>query len=288
MKIGIIGAGKVGTAIGHALQKKGFEVVAVSDVAGEKAFQAARPYLGGDPLYTSDNGLVATAADIIAITTQDGVIGNVAQTLSQGTERLDGKLIFHTSGAHPSSVLKPLDERGAILGSLHPLQTFPDVESAIRVLPGTYIFIEGDAAALPLLERLGREIGIATVPIEGKDKIYYHLSAVFVCNLLCALLYASGGVMDKAGITLKPFFPIIHATLKNIETKGPLLSLTGPVIRGDVGTVKDHLRAMDNMKLHRRIYKALSRAALDMVEERQALNRETCAALRRVLEENDE
>lgn len=288
MKIGIIGAGKVGTAIGYTLQQKGFQIVAVSDTTGEEALQGARTYLGGEPLYTRDNGLVAAAADIIAIATQDGAIRNVARELWEEAENLDGKLIFHTSGAHPSSVLNPLNERGAIVGSLHPLQTFPDVESAIRVLPGTYIFIEGDPRALPVLERLGRNIGIATVPIEGKDKIYYHLSAVFVCNLLCALLYASEGIMEKANITLKPFFPIIHATLSNVEAKGPLMSLTGPVIRGDVGTVEDHLRAMDDMKLHKGIYKILSRAALDMVRERQVLNEETWSALKRLLEAIDE
>ena len=288
MKIGIIGAGKVGTAIGHALQKKGFRIVAVSDATGQKALETARRYLGDGPLYTRDNALVAKAADIIAITTQDGAIRDVAKDLHERAERLDGTIIFHTSGAHPSSILEPLNDRGAILGSLHPLQTFPDIESAIRVLPGTYIFIEGDTQAIPLLERLGTSIGIATVPIEGKDKIYYHLSAVFVCNLLCALLYASEGIMEKVKITLKPFFPIIHATLRNIEVSGPLMSLTGPVARGDVGTVEDHIRAMDNMKLHERIYKALSCAALDMVKERRLLNRETLSALEHALEATDE
>ena len=284
MKIGIIGAGKVGIAIAHVLKGKGFEIATVADVTGEKALNMARQYLGSSVSYTDNNMEVIRTCDIVAITTQDGVIREVAKEIHEKTERLDGKLFFHTSGAHPSSILKPLDEKGAILGSLHPLQTFPDIDSAIRVLPSTYIFIEGDERALRTLEVLGKGIGHVAIPIEGKNKIYYHLCAVFVCNLLCSLLYASEGIMEKIDIPLEPFFPIINATLQNIEAKGPLLSLTGPIVRGDAGTVEDHIIALREMKLHKKIYKALSLVALDMVKERKIHNQETLGALQRILE----
>ncbi len=288
MRIGIIGAGRVGISLGHALQRKGFQVIAVSDMTGRNAFDKARRYLGEDVLYTTDNMAVVEVSDIIAITTQDGFIKDVAMEIAEKGKNLRGKLFFHTSGAHSSSILKALDEKGAILGSLHPLQTFPDIDSAIHVLPGTYIFIEGTAHALPQLEILGKSIGFTTVPIDGESKVYYHLSAVFVCNLLCALLYASEGIMTKINIGLEPFFPIIRATLENIETKGPLMSLTGPMVRGDAGTVEDHIRAMADMELHRRIYKALSLSALDMVRRRNILDQETLTTLESILEAIDE
>ena len=288
MKIGFIGAGKVGVAIAHALKSKGFEVATVTDVTGEKALNRARQYLGDSVSYTDSNMEVIGTCDIVAITTQDGVIRDVVKEIHEKTERLDGKLFFHTSGAHPSSILKPLDEKGAILGSLHPLQTFPDIDSAIRVLPSTYIFIEGDERALRTLEALGKSIGHAVVPIDGKNKIYYHLCAVFVCNLLCSLLYASEEIMEKIDIPLEPFFPIINATLQNIEAKGPLLSLTGPIVRGDSETVEGHIDALKNMKHHKQIYKALSLVALDMVKERKIHNKETLGALQRILEAIDE
>lgn len=284
MKIGIIGAGKVGIAIAHVLKMKGFEIATVADVTGEKTLNMARQYLGDSVSYTDNNMEVIGASDIVAITTQDGAIRDVVKEIHEKTERLDEKLFFHTSGAHSSSILKPLDEKGAILGSLHPLQTFPDIDSAIRVLPSTYIFIEGDERALRTLEVLGKSIGHAAVPIEGKNKIYYHLCAVFVCNLLCSLLYASEGIMEKIDIRLEPFFPIINATLQNIEANGPLLSLTGPIVRGDIGTVKDHIDAMRDMNLHKQIYRALSLVALDMVKERKIQNQETLDALQRILE----
>ena len=288
MKIGFIGAGKVGVAIAHALKSKGFEVATVTDVTGEKALNRARQYLGDSVSYTDSNMEVIGTCDIVAITTQDGVIRDVVKEIHEKTERLDGKLFFHTSGAHPSSILKPLDEKGAILGSLHPLQTFPDIDSAIRVLPSTYIFIEGDERALRTLEALGKGIGHAVIPIDGKNKVYYHLCAVFVCNLLCSLLYASEEIMEKIDIPLEPFFPIINATLQNIEAKGPLLSLTGPIVRGDSETVEGHIDALKNMKLHKQIYKALSLVALDMVKERKIHSQETLDALQRILKAIDE
>jgi predicted short-subunit dehydrogenase-like oxidoreductase (DUF2520 family) len=158
MNIGFIGAGKVGIAIAHVLKNKGFTIIAVADVTGEKALNNARRYLGDSVTYTSNNMDVVGSSDIVAITTQDGAIRGVAKEIYERSERLEGKLIFHTSGAHPSSILKPLDEKGAIIGSLHPLQTFPDIDNAIRVLPNTYIFIEGHGEALQGLDLLGRNI----------------------------------------------------------------------------------------------------------------------------------
>jgi predicted short-subunit dehydrogenase-like oxidoreductase (DUF2520 family) len=283
MNIGIIGAGKVGVALGYAFRQKGFSVVAVSS-RRQGSLEIARKYLGSDPTYTTDNGRVAELADVIAVTTQDREINNVAQELSILVDSLEGKMVFHTSGAHPASELSPLDQRGCHLGSFHPLQTFPDIESGVAVLPDTYIFIEGDDEAREGLQTLARAVGFDSVIIEGKNKVLYHLSAVFVCNLLTALLYSGEGIMGNAGIDLKPFYPIIKATLKNIESKGPLLSLTGPVIRGDAGTVASHITALEGMELHERVYKALSLVALDISEKRQTLTEEQREALKSLLE----
>jgi len=284
MKIGIIGAGKVGTALAYSMKEKGLDVRAISDVRPE-SLASARRYLPGDLLYTVDNTEVVGACDVIAVTTQDREIKRVAGSIYESAASVTGKLFFHTSGAHPSTALSPLDEKGAILGSLHPLQTFPDIESAIRVLPSTYIFIEGPAPALAMLSRIGTSIGHDVVVIEGSRKVLYHLSAVFVCNLLCALFHSAEAVMNRAGIGLGPFYPIINATIDNIEQKGPLNSLTGPVIRGDIETVRDHLEAMAGMDQERTVYKTLSLVALDMARKRNILDEEILKGLEAVLRE---
>ena len=177
----------------------------------------------------------------------------------------------------------PLNEKGAFLGSLHPLQTFPDIDSAIGVLQDTCIFVEGDKDAVPLLRHLGDHIGAKVYTIAGKDKVLYHLSAVFVCNLLSALFYSGKELMKKINIDFEPFLPIIEATIKNIENKGPLAALTGPVVRGDVKTVKAHLASIEDMELHKKVYKALSEVAVQMAAERKTIDEKTIEALKDVL-----
>lgn len=284
VRIGVIGAGKVGTSLAMVLKNKGFHIAGVAD-ALTSSLETAKTYLGKDILYTQNNMDVVDASDVIAITTQDRVIPDIVREIDGQAVRLDGKLIFHTSGADPSSVLEPLDKKGALLGSLHPLQTFPDIDSAIGVLPDTCIFIEGVSDAIPQLKKIGEDIGTRVYIIDGKDKALYHLSAVFVCNLLSALLYSGKGLMDKINIDFEPFLPIIRATLRNIENKGPLASLTGPIVRGDAKTVKAHLVAIEDMDLHKAVYKALSGVAIEMAGERKAINEETMQALKDILKE---
>ena len=134
-----------------------------------------------------------------------------------------------------------------------------------------------------LLRHLGDHIGAKVYVIAGKDKVLYHLSAVFVCNLLSALFYSGKGLMEKINIDFEPFLPIIRATLKNIENKGPLAALTGPIVRGDVKTVKAHLASIEDMELHKKVYKALSEVAVQMATERKTIDEKTIEALKDVL-----
>ncbi|MCX8023398.1 MAG: DUF2520 domain-containing protein [Syntrophorhabdaceae bacterium] len=283
MDIGIIGAGRVGVSIAYVLKNRGMKITSVSDIH-DAPLVIAKRYLGDDVLYTKDNMDVIKSSHVVAITTQDRAITQVAEEIAEKGKDLEGKMFFHTSGAHPSSILYTIDKKGGLIGSLHPLQTFPDIESAIKVIPTTYIFIEGEGPALNILNELGGVLGRKVCTIKGKDKVLYHLSAVFVCNLLCALIYAGKKIMDKIEIDLGPFFPIIDATLSNIKEKGPVNSLTGPVVRGDIETINSHIREMGEMELHKKVYKVLSLFALEMAQKRNTLNDETFEEIKRLLE----
>ncbi|MBP1750353.1 MAG: 6-phosphogluconate dehydrogenase, NAD-binding protein, partial [Deltaproteobacteria bacterium] len=256
MKIGIIGAGKVGISLGYVLRSNGIHVVGISDTMPQ-ALDTAREFLGADTLYANDNVEIVNACDVIAIAVQDRLIGEAARSVADRAGDLAGKLFFHTSGADSSSVLLSLERKGAHVGSIHPLQTFPDIESAINVLPDTSIFIEGGDKALDVLRRVGENLGAKVYVIAGEDKVYYHLAAVFVCNLFSALMQAGAGIMRRIDIDFEPFIPIIRATMTNLEAKGPLDALTGPIVRGDDKTISSHLAAMSDMPLHKDIYLAL-------------------------------
>lgn len=282
MKVGIIGAGKVGISLGYVLRSNGLHVVGIADIL-PRALDTAREFLGADTLYTRDNVEIVDACDVVVIAVQDRLIGEAARSVADRAGDVRGKLFFHTSGADPSSVLSPLEARGASVGSLHPLQTFPDIESAIDVLPDTSIFIEGDDRAREVLRFLGENLGAKVYVVAGEDKVYYHLAAVFVCNLVSALMQTGTGIMKRINIDFEPFIPIIRATMKNIEAKGPIGALTGPIVRGDDKTVAAHLDAMSGMPLHKEIYMALSKMAFRMALERGALDSGQEDALRKIL-----
>ncbi|MCX7858006.1 MAG: DUF2520 domain-containing protein [Deltaproteobacteria bacterium] len=274
MKVGIIGAGKVGISMGFLLMKRGVELTGFSSTR-EDALRLARSFCGESLLYTTDNLEIVGVSEVIAIATQDRNIRSVAESISESFSDLRGKLFFHTSGSHSIAVLSSLKTKGASVGSLHPLQTFPDVESAIRALPETYIFVEGEEESISALTTIGSKIGFKTIPIESEKKVLYHLCAVFVCNLLCALVYAGSQIMERIGTGLLPFMPIIRATIGNIEEKGPVLALTGPIVRGDVETVSAHIEAIKDNPPFLETYKSLSLFALEIAKKRGTLDLNT-------------
>jgi len=284
MKIGVIGAGKVGISTSFIMLKNGLDVVALSD-RDRHALDNAATYLKGEKgvVLTDDNVEVVKESDVIVIATQDRIIKDIVRELDIEIDRLYGKYIVHTSGAHSSRILEPLDSKGALLGVMHPLQTFPDIESAIAVLPDTYIFIQGDERCLEILKYIAERIGKRVVEIKGEHMVLYHLSAVLVCNLFCALMYAGEDLMREIGIGLEPYIPIIRATLKNIEQKGPLKSLTGPIVRGDVDTIISHLEAIEDKVMIKDVYKALSQVALEMARIRGDINEETIIKIDEIL-----
>ncbi|HAR96989.1 MAG TPA: hypothetical protein DCR97_13680, partial [Deltaproteobacteria bacterium] len=249
----------------------------------QESLDTAMRYVGEGTRYTLAVRDVVERSDVVGVTVQDREIPAVAREIATHFQDLKGKVFFHTSGAHTAAELKPLDDRGANLGSLHPLQTFPDVESGIAAIPSTFIFIEGDEVAVANLEKIASHLGSEVVRIESSNKVLYHLSAVLVCNLLCALLYEGEQIMNNIGIDLDPFYPIIRTTLGNIEAKGPLASLTGPVVRGDSGTTAAHMAAMKDMPQAAGVYRELSRVALEMAKKRGALSAEQAEVLERVL-----
>ncbi|MCX7965852.1 MAG: DUF2520 domain-containing protein [Syntrophorhabdaceae bacterium] len=288
LKIGIIGAGKVGISMGFVMIKNGLDVIAISD-KDDIALKNAHFYLGEkkEILFTKKNIDVVKNTDVIFLAVQDRIIKDVVRELYDESEVLVNKIIAHTCGSSPSNILKPLDEKGAMLGVFHPLQTFPDIDSAIEVIPETYFFIEAEGKVGDILKFIAENIGKYAVMIKAEHMVLYHLSAVFVCNLLCALLYSAENIMKKIDIDLIPFFPIIKATLKNIEEKGPLFSLTGPVIRGDIETVISHLKAIENEETLKSIYKVLSLVATQMAKERGSLNKDMYEKLEKILTGKD-
>ncbi len=247
-KIGIIGAGVVGTAVGVVLKQKGYEITGAYDVKSESTQQLVER-IGCTP-HTSPQG-VSRSADVLFITTNDAAIRNVVDTLADRKAFFEGQVVVHMSGAQSSEVLDRAKMFGANILSVHPLQSFANVDGAIKNLPGSVFSIEGDRdaydTAVCIVETLQGEYFF----IDRKAKPLYHAGACVVSNYLVTLidfgvkLLESTGIPRSAGV--KALLPLIQGTVNNIENIGIPRALTGPISRGDLSTIVKHLECLEEM-----------------------------------------
>jgi predicted short-subunit dehydrogenase-like oxidoreductase (DUF2520 family) len=247
-RIGIIGAGVVGTAVGVVLSQKDYEITGVYDIKSESTKQLVERI--GCTAYTSPQE-VSRSADILIITTSDTAIQDVVDNLAETKAFYEGQIIVHMSGAQSSEILDRAREFGALVLSVHPLQSFASPERAIELLPGSIFSIEGDKDAYEfgvcIVENLGGEYFF----IERKAKPLYHAGACVVSNYLVTIIDFGIKLLESTGIprqmATKALMPLINGTIKNIENIGIPRALTGPIARGDLGTIVKHLDCLEEM-----------------------------------------
>ncbi|NBO20091.1 MAG: DUF2520 domain-containing protein [Proteobacteria bacterium] len=189
--------------------------------------------------------------EIIYITVQDDVIANVAANIAASGGVGDKQLFVHCSGALPASILQPLTACGALIAACHPLQTFADIDSGIRHLPGTPWYCEGTMAAIAKIAPVIESLGGVMMPITAEQKSAYHAAVCMAANYMTALIAAADDIAVHAGLPRDKFraslMPILRATLDNTITMGPRAALTGPVRRGDAATIARHIDVLREM-----------------------------------------
>ncbi|MHB8172470.1 MAG: Rossmann-like and DUF2520 domain-containing protein [Thermincolia bacterium] len=245
-KIAIIGAGVVGSSIAILLHGKGYQVTGVASrnpvsakVLGEKVAS----------LITTDRVEEVTGeAEILLVTTPDREISPVAMRLAEADDFKAGTLVIHMSGALSSEVLEPVKKRGGLVLSLHPLQSFASVERALVSLPGTIFTLEGDDGGLTHGRELVADMGGQAVSIKAEDKVFYHGAACIAANYLVSLAHLAAGMFETIGFSreqgVQALLPLMQGVLDNVKSVGPVQALTGPIARGDGGTVAGHLAAL--------------------------------------------
>lgn len=259
MNVGFIGAGKVGLSLAKVVSHTspqhirffGRHFTETLKTTKEHGFEACETLK--DMVMTSD---------VIGITVQDDHIEHVVLDLVQLGVNLEDKLIFHTSGVHDVSILKPLK---AHIFSLHPLKAFSRVVEDSEELKRIYFSLESaDLSAKQWVETLG----ISYFEIASEDKKKYHAGAAIVSNYLVAVLDFGMKQFMDIGIdeqtALKALWPLITGSLNNIQRFGTRSALTGPIVRGDMNTINKHLEVLD-LNLHP-LYKELGLYALSMTQ----------------------
>jgi predicted short-subunit dehydrogenase-like oxidoreductase (DUF2520 family) len=272
--LSIIGAGRVGRALGRRLRELGWKIGAVVTRNEASARKAVR-YIGAGHAHAFMTRRVL-AAQVILITTPDHGVAEVAEELARiGAEELRGKIVLHTSGALSSSVLDPVRRCGASVGSMHPLQTFSGV--GVPPLEGKVFAIEGELHAVRMARQISRALGAVPVHVEGGKKPLYHAAGALAAGSVLALMEASTRLMTAAGMkrreAVRALLPLTRQVLENYERLGPRAAWTGPLSRGDYGVVAAHAEAMKGLPAEFvQTYEAVNRlAALVLAQDSAAM-----------------
>jgi predicted short-subunit dehydrogenase-like oxidoreductase (DUF2520 family) len=261
--LAIVGAGRVGRALGRRLRELGWKIGVVATRSEASSRRAVRFVGEGKPHGRLTRHIVLS--HVILIATPDDAISDVARELARmGGEELRGKVVLHTSGAQDSRALAPMKEFGAAVGSMHPLQTFSGV--GVPDLAGKVFAVEGDLVAERAARQIARALGGSPVQIGAGKKVLYHAAAVLAAGHVLALVEAATQLLISLGMkrseATRALLPLTRQVLDNFERVGPRAAWTGPLARGDYKIVEAHLRALhDSQEEVALAYEALNRLA---------------------------
>jgi predicted short-subunit dehydrogenase-like oxidoreductase (DUF2520 family) len=281
--LGFIGAGKVGTALAVLLSRKDYKVVSVYDPDKASAANLCKLVKGCRPAATAQD--TADKAELIFITTPDGVIPKVAAQLKWKTSQG----VAHCSGADSTAILEPAKKAGAITAAFHPLQTFAGAKEAMENIPGSTFSLESEEPLLSQLKQMAADLGGSWITLKATDKAAYHAAAVFASNYLVTLVKMSTDLWKSfdipTGQAVKALLPLLKGTIHNIETIGLPDCLTGPIARGDAGTVAKHLSTIaEKTPELLATYKELGRQTVPIAAAKGTINKEQSRQLELLLQ----
>ena len=259
--LSIVGAGRVGKALGRYLHDLGWHVGVVVTRSIPTAREAVRAIGGGQATVGLTRQVLAS--DVVLMATPDSVIADVAAELAHlGGNEWHGKVVLHTSGALDSSALRALADAGAATGAMHPMQTFSG--QSVPDLAGCVFGIDGNLAALKVARKMIRQMGGVAVRLSGPNKAAYHAAGAFASVYVLALMEAATRLLMAQGFkrrqAMRALLPLTRQTLDNFESVGLLAAWTGPLARGDFSTIEQHVKALADFEPeYLEAYKALSR-----------------------------
>lgn len=283
-RIGFIGAGNVGKTLAVSLMNKGYSVSATASRTFESAKALAR-LTPGCVAYPDVQDAV-NAVDVVFITTSDDAIAQITSSVTWH----EGQIVAHCSGAASLDVLEIVRAHGAIPGAFHPLQTFSSVEEALDALPGSTFGIEGDEETRVALASLARDLGGTPIFLQPEDKPLYHATVVMAGGVLNTLIGAVAEQWKHFGIerndALKAITPIMAGTATTLFKNGLPDAAAGPYVRGDVGTIRKHVDAIDEQAPELLVvYCKMALAGLHIAAEKGVAPKENIDEIRRILTE---
>ncbi|MBP2071218.1 Rossmann-like and DUF2520 domain-containing protein [Thermoanaerobacterium butyriciformans] len=261
MKVGFIGAGKIGTGLGILLSHSSIKVSGYLSRSVNSSLNASS--LTNSAAFSKYEDII-NASDAIIISTKDDCIKSIVEEIIKYKSIINNKIFVLLSGSISIDVLKPLKEYGHTM-IMHPVQTCPSIEAAVSLLPESYFTIEGDDIAVNAGINIVKEIGAKPIVIDGINKPLYHAACVMASNYLVTLIKAADELLKASGFPFDKhpdlLLPLINGTLKNISERGCDASLSGPIARCDIETVKKHVENINDDEILK-LYKAMGNATI--------------------------
>lgn len=278
--VSIIGAGRLGQALAIALKSSGYAV----DALVARRARKAEHVLGASQLEQ------LPSSELIIIATPDDAIEAVAKRLAaiKTTKRRE-RIVLHTSGALSSEALSPLAATGFHTGSLHPLISVSDPRSGAKALRGAFFCVEGDRAAIRAAKNIVADLKGTSFTVRQESKALYHAAAVMASPHLVALFDMAVEMLIACGLNRqtarKVLVPLLQTTVENLKVSDTDKALTGTFARGDLATVKRHLKALsgkDRVEA-REVYRLLGLHSLALAK-RRGIDTNVLDEIRKVLE----
>ena len=261
IRIGFIGAGKVGFTLGKFFTDKGIRVTGYYSRQAESAREAAA---FTDSKFYEELDNIVNDSDALFLTVPDGEISGVFQKIKD--YNICHKYICHCSGALSSKdAFEGIEETGATGYSIHPLFPISSKYDCYKELSDAFFCLEGDKAGLEMFLSLFKKLGVRARTIDSEHKVQYHGACVFASNLICGVIKESLDILGTCGFdeeeALAALRPLIKSNISHVLEDGPVTALTGPIERGDLDTVKKHMASWDGETAD--MYRMLSRKVLE-------------------------
>ncbi|MCC3281681.1 MULTISPECIES: Rossmann-like and DUF2520 domain-containing protein [Arthrobacter] len=240
--IGVIGAGKVGAVLGAALRAAEHAIVGVSAVS-DASKERAENLLPGVPILEIPD--IVERAELVLLAVPDDALEPLVSGLAATGAWQAGQLVAHTSGRFGTAVLEPARQAGAIPLAIHPAMTFTGMSLDLTRLADCSFGVTAPTAVLPIAQALVVEMGAEPVVIDEADRVQYHAALAHASNHLVTIAAQSSELLRGLGVEQpeRLLGPLMRASLENALASGEH-ALTGPVARGDTGTVAAHSAAL--------------------------------------------
>ncbi len=267
-RILIVGPGRAGLSLGYALWRAGG--VESITFCGRRHDPPPHPlFIDGISEYVFGLQRPGPGSTVVFLAVPDEMLPEISMALAAQGDAPSGCVAYHLSGALGTDPLAPLMERGYSVGTLHPLQSLADPLLGPEQLEGVYFAVSGEPAAISTARRILNPIGGSVLTIPVARRPLYHAAAVFASNYLAGLIAAAGRLMVQAGIpeeeAVQAILPLARGSLENLGRLGPVRALTGPISRGDIETVRLHLRTLEPRE--RALYASLGSEILRLASE---------------------